>query len=300
MIEEAPSWPALALEEWKETCSTLHLWSQIVGKILLRQTPRTNHWWNAAFHLTSRGWTTGPMPHGPRTFQIDFDFVDHQLSIAASDGARRAIALAPRTVADFYALLMETLRSVNLPVTISARPDEIPDPVPFAEDRVHSSYDPDAARRHWTVQCRSARVMEEFRARFLGKCSPVHFFWGSFDLCVTRFSGRRAPGRPGADAITREAYSHEVISAGFWPGGGPVKDASYYAYAAPAPAGLEKEYARPAGAAYNSEMGEFLLPYEAVRRSDSPERALSDFLESTYAAAARLMSWDRSALERTE
>lgn len=300
MTDAYQPWPPLPLAAWRETRETLHLWSQIVGKILLHQTPLVNHWWNAAFHLTSRGWTTGPVPHGRLTFEIEFDFVDHRLRITASDGGQRALPLEPRTVADFHVLLLETLRTMGLAVKPPVRPDEIPDAVPFAEDRQHGAYDPDFARRHWEVLTHSARVLQEFRGRFLGKCSPVHFFWGSFDLCVTRFSGRRAPARPDADAITREAYSHEVLSAGFWPGGGAVDDASYYAYAAPWPPGLEHEFIRPAGARYDPALGEFLLPYEMVRRSASPERVLLDFLESTYAAGARLLNWDRAALERVE
>jgi len=297
-MNDRGAWPALPLGEWKDTCATLHMWAQIVGKILLKTTPLVNHWWNTAFHLTPRGWTTGPMRHGTRTFQIDFDFLDHQLEISASDSARRKLPLEPRAVAEFYALLMETLASMELGTAVWPVPVEIPDPIPFEKDRTHSTYDPEYARRHWEAQRLSARVLEEFRGRFLGKCSPVHFFWGSFDLCVTRFSGRRAPARPGADAITREAYSHEAISAGFWPGGGGVPDAAFYAYAAPSPDALSLETVTPAESSFNAELGEFLLPYEVVARSRSPERMLTEFLQSTYEAGAKLLGWDRSALER--
>jgi len=290
-------WPSLPVKDWQDTYSTLHMWTQIVGKIRLTQTPLINHWWNTTLFVTSRGLTTSPIPYGHRTFEIDFDFIDHQLFIRTNDGALTSLALAPRPVADFYGELMDRLRSLSIEVQIHARPDEVAEPIPFAEDHKHASYDAACANRFWQILVQADRVFKQFRSGFIGKCSPVHFFWGSFDLAVTRFSGRRAPERLGADAITREAYSHEVISHGFWPGGGAVEAPLFYSYTAPAPEGLEKEKIQPGF--YSAEMSEFVLPYDDVRQSSSPDKSLLDFMQSTYDAGARLAGWDRAALERT-
>jgi hypothetical protein len=249
-------------------------------------------------YVTARGLTTSAIPYRTRTFQIDFDFIDHQLQIVTSDGSTKAMALAPRSVADFYNELMAALGSLEIDVKINAKPDEVANPIPFAEDHEHASYDAEYANRFWRILVQAHRVLEEFRARFIGKCSPVHFFWGSFDLAVTRFSGRPAPEREGADKITREAYSHEVISHGFWPGSGPVEGAAFYSYTAPAPAGLDKASIRPAQAFYSTDVSEFLLMYDDVRASATPEAALMDFLQSTYEAGATLAKWDRRSLER--
>lgn len=292
-------WPSLPVKEWQDTYSTLHMWTQIVGKIRLTQTPLINHWWNTTLYVTSRGLTTSPMPYGSRTFEIDFDFIDHRLLVCCSDGGTTSLTLAPRSVADFYAELMEKLRSLSIDVQIKhPRPDEVAEPIPFAEDYKHASYDPEYANRFSRILVQADRVFTQFRSRFVGKCSPVHFFWGSFDLAVTRFSGRRAPQRPGADAITREAYSHEVISHGLWPGGGAVEAPLFYSYTAPAPPGLEKEKIHPGF--YSSEMSEFVLPYDDVRQSSSPDESLLEFMQTTYEAGARLAQWDREALEQNE
>jgi hypothetical protein len=274
------------------------MWTQIVGKIRLELTPLTNHWWNVTLQVTPRGLTTASMPWRDGAFEIDFDFLDHALVLRTSTGATRYLALAPRSVADFYAELQTVLRGLGIEVSIWGTPVEIPDPIPFAADRKHDSYDGEAVQRCWRILLWSDDVMKEFRSRFTGKCSPVHFFWGSFDLAVTRFSGRPAPERAGADAMTREAYSQEVISAGFWPGSGPITEPAYYCYAAPQPAGFEREPIRPAAGFYHQALGEFVLPYEAVRSAASPRETLLDFLQSTYEAGARLAGWDRAALER--
>jgi hypothetical protein len=291
--------PSLPLSEWQETYGTLHMWTQIVGKIRLERTPLTNHWWNVTLYVTARGLTTSAMPWADGAFEIDFDFVDHALRVRTSAGATRYLALAPRAVADFYAELLAVLRGLGIEVPLYGTPMEVPDPIPFAADRRHASYDSAAVERFWRILLWSDGVLKEFRSRFIGKCSPVHFFWGSFDLAVTRFSGRRAPERPDADAMTREAYSHEVISAGFWPGGGPVTEPAYYCYAAPAPPGFEREPIRPTAGFYHQGLAEFLLPYEAVRSAASPRDTLLEFLQSTYEAGARLGGWDRAALERS-
>lgn len=288
MTAPADSWPALPLDSWQPTYDTLHLWTQIVGKIRRTLTPLVNHWWNVPLYVTTRGLTTSPIPYAGRTFEITFDFIDHKLRIDTSEGETKLLALRPVSVAQFYRELMEAL---PVDVKIHATPDEIANPIPFAEDHTHYSYDPDAAHKFWRILVTVDSIFKEFRAGFIGKCSPVHFFWGSFDLAVTRFSGRRAPARPGADAITREAYSHECISAGFWPGGGD-------AYAAPEPAGYKTARVQPEQAFYHTGMSEFFLMYEDIRRSDNPKAMLLDFLESTYAAAADLAKWDRAALER--
>jgi Family of unknown function (DUF5996) len=295
---QAEAWPSLPLEEWKDTYATLHMWTQIVGKIRLVQSPLVNHWWQVPLYVSARGLTTSTIPYKERTFEIEFDFIDHQLLIRTSDGRMKALALAPRSVANFYQELMATLRSLEIEVKIRAKPDEVPDPIPFAEDETHSAYDAEYANRFWRILVQADRIFEEFRSRFIGKCSPVHFFWGSFDLAVTRFSGRRAPEREGADSITREAYSHEVISHGFWPGSGNIQQAAFYSYTAPEPSGLPQEKILPTSAFYNPETGGFILPYDDVRQADSPDETLMDFLQSTYEAGANLAKWDRASLER--
>jgi Family of unknown function (DUF5996) len=296
MVRELEPWPALPLEAWQPTYHNLHMWTQIVGKVRLALTPKINHWWNVPLYVSSRGLTTSAIPYNRGAFQIDFDFLDHKLRIACSDGWSKELALSPRTVADFYEEFTAALRSLNIDVKIYAKPVEVPDPVPFAEDNRYRAYDADAAQRFWRILVSCNDVFLEFRSRFVGKCSPVHFFWGSFDIAVTRFSGRRAPERPGADAITREAYSHEVISAGWWPGAG-FGQAAFYAYAAPEPEGLSKSNVRPAAAYYDPQLKEFVLPYDAVRTAASPENALIDFLQCTYDAGANLAGWDRNSLE---
>ena len=297
-------WPALPLEEWKETYATLHRWSQIVGKVRLARTPWINHSWHVTLYVTARGLTTSPIPWGTKSFQIEFDFIDHQLPIRTSDGDVRSVTLRPRSVADFYRDLMAQLRALDIEVAIYPRPNELEDAIPFAEDEAHSAYDPNAARRYWRVLVQAERVFTLFRARFLGKCSPVHLFWGSFDLAVTRFSGRPAPLHPGGvphlpDWVAREAYSHEVSSAGFWPGGGAIPYPAFYSYAYPEPEGFPEAIVRPSGAAYSAALREFVVPYDVVRTADRPDEALLEFLESTYRAAADLGGWNRSALERT-
>jgi hypothetical protein len=272
------------------------MWTQIVGKVRLELTPRTNHWWNVPLYVSARGLTTSPIPYANTVFEIQFDFVDHNLLIDRSDGARRTLPLAPRTVSDFYAEFMSALRALGIDVSIYAKPVEVPDPILFAEDRLYRAYDAAAAQRFWRILVSCDHVFKQFRAGFLGKCSPVHFFWGSFDLAVTRFSGRRAPERPVADSITREAYSHEVISAGWWPGAG-LDGPAFYSYTAPEPAGLAQQHVRPQAAFYHTELKEFILMYDDVRRSPSPERTLLEFLQSTYEAGATLAHWDRDALE---
>ena len=291
-------WPSLPLEEWRDTYATLHMFTQIVGKIRLVQSPRLNHWWQVPLYVSARGLTTTAIPHGTRNFEIEFDFIDHQLVIRTSDDETRTLALAPRAVADFYRELMATLDALRLEVKIRAIPDELPNPIPFAEDYEHASYDSEYANRLWRILTQSDRVFKEFRARFTGKVSPVHFFWGSFDLAVTRFSGRRAPEREGADSINREAYSHEVISHGFWPGSGNIQMPAFYSYTTPEPAGLPEAAIRPASAFYNPPTGGFILPYDDVRQSAQPDKTLLEFLQSTYDAGARLANWDRVELER--
>jgi uncharacterized protein DUF5996 len=291
-------WPALPLEDWKDTYATLHMYSQVVGKVRLALTPRLNHWWNVPLYLDARGLTTSAIPWKGGVFEIRFDFLDHALVIERDDGASRRLPLEPRTVADFYGEVRRMLRELAIEPKIWRMPVEIPDPIPFDEDRTHAAYDPKQAAAFWRVLVAIAPVFEEFRAEFLGKSSPVHFFWGSFDLASTRFSGRRAPERPGADATTREAYSHEVWSAGFWPGGAGVAGPAFYAYAAPEPPGFASAAARPAKAFYHPELKEFLLMYDDVRRGPDPRGALGAFLESTYVAAADLGGWDRKSLER--
>ncbi len=291
-------WPPLPLDRWQETYATLHLWTQIVGKVALALTPRMNHFWNVALQVTPRGLASPSMNAGDRVLTITFDFVTHKLVFECSDGGTETIPLEPRSVADFYALVMDALRRIGIDVHIWTMPVEIPDPIRFEEDTIHRSYDPAYAGALWQALVAMKPVFEEFRCRFLGKGSPVHFFWGSFDLAVTRFSGRRAPDRPDADSITREAYSHEVISHGFWPGGGAVPEPAFYAYAAPEPAGFKNAPVCPPEAFYSAALSEFILPYEAVRTAESPAEVLGAFLESTYEQGATLAGWSRTDLER--
>jgi len=292
------TWPELPLSAWQDTYATLHMWSQIVGKVRLALSPRMNHWWEVALYVNPRGLTTSPIPHAPCIFEVQFDFIDHKLIIQTDHQTSRVIALKPRSVADFYREFMSALDSLGIHVKIWKMPVEIANPIPFDQDTQHASYDLEYANRFWRILVASDAVLKEFRAEFIGKSSPVHFFWGSFDLAVTRFSGRRAPERPGADPITREAYSHEVISCGFWPGGGDVKEASYYTYAAPEPDGYAQRTVQPAQAYYHPQMKEFLLPYDAVRTAKSPHAALLAFARSTYEAGADLAKWPRRELER--
>ena len=293
-------WPSLPLEAWRDTYATLHMWTQVVGKVCLALTPLTNHFWNIALQITPRGLSTPTMAVGGRAVTIAFDFIDHQLIIRVSDGREQQLTLRPMTVADFHAAVMDMLQRLNIRVRIWTTPVEVPDPIPFEQDTTHRSYDATQVRAFHEVLLATKPVFESFRSEFIGKCSPVHFFWGSFDVAVTRFSGDRAPARPGADSITREAYSHAVISHGFWPGSGPVQEPAFYAYAAPEPDGLKTALVRPAGAHYLTELSEFILPYEAVRSASSPTDELMSFLESTYDAAAELAGWNRSALERSQ
>ena len=296
-------WPDLPVAVWKDTYATLHLWTQVVGKIRLARAPMVNHWWQVPLYVTARGFTTSPMPDGARTFQIDFDFVDHEMKMVTSDGGRQHLPLKPQSVADFYKNAMTALRSLGIEVHIWTTPCELADPVPFEKDQQHAAYDRDAAQNCWRLLANADRVLQDFRGRFLGKCSPVHFFWGSFDLAVTRFSGRVAPPHPGApnvaDHVTREAYSHEVSSAGFWPGGGPIAEPVFYAYAYPEPAGFGNYPIRPTGAGYHPGLREFLFPVSAIRKAADPDAAILDFLQSTYETAADLAKWDRKVLERT-
>ena len=293
------AWPDLPLVAWKHTYATLHMWTQIVGKVRLALSPRINHWWEVPLYVNSLGLTSSLIPYDEGSFEVQFDFIHHQLVIQTSQDKRRTIALAPKSVRQFCEEFMSSLDSLGIRVKIWKMPVEIPDPIPFDQDVQHASYDPIYAERFWRVLLCIDPIFKEFRARFVGKNSPVHFFWGSFDFCTTRFSGRRAPEREGADRITREAYSHEVISGGFWPGGGEIKGAAFYAYAAPEPPGFAEAKVRPAQAFYHPQMREFLLMYDDVRNSPSPKAALLDFLQSTYDAGANLGQWNRAELERS-
>ena len=294
------SLPELPYASWKDTLFTLHMWTQIVGKIRMSLTPLVNHWWNVPLYVTARGLTTSPMPYGSRTLEICFDFIDHKLVIDTSEGDRRELPLQPQTVADFYQALMKTLSQLAMPVSIWTTPCELAPEltIPFEKDDLHKSYDAVAVHTFWRILMWVDNVMKDFRTSFVGKVSPVHFFWGSFDLAVTRFSGRRAPERPGADPVTREAYSHEVSSAGYWPGSESFPNAAFYSYASPVPDGFSERKANPAAAYFHPELGEFLLMYDDVRTADSPKDALMAFLQTTYEAAADLGKWDRAALER--
>jgi len=297
------AWPELPLHEWQDTYTTVHMWTQIVGKIRLMQSPHMNHWWQVALYLTARGLTTSPIPYGLRTFEIDFDFVDHQLILSTNDGSIRSFELAGRSVADFYQELLKALRSVGMNIKIWTTPVEVAERIPFEDDSVHASYDSEYAQRCWRIMAQTDRVLKQFRSRFIGKCSPVHMFWGAFDMAVTRFSGRRAPEHHGgvpalADFIVREAYSHEVSSCGFWPGGGVIQEPAFYAYAYPEPNGFKRAAVEPKQVFYSSELNEFILPYDVVRESENPDEVLLSFLQSTYEAAANLGKWDRGALEQ--
>ena len=291
-------WPELRWEDWSATADTLHMWTQIVGKVRLALSPMQAHWWNVPLYVSARGLSTAAMPYGDEFLEIEFDFMQHALLFSLSTGASAAMNLRAQSVAGFYAEFQQTLAELGVEVSIWPVPVELAHPIPFADDLTHASYDPEAAHRFWRVLMRAGQVFQKFSSGFIGKVSPVHFFWGSFDLAVTRFSGRSAPPRAGADAVTREAYSREVISAGFWPGNGGYGKAAFYCYAAPAPKGLDSVAIHPAEAFYDKSLGEFILPYEDVRRSASPEETLMAFLESTYGAAADLAGWDRKALER--
>ena len=295
-------WPELPLGAWHETCATLHLFTQIVGKIRLSRTPWLNHSWHVALYVTARGLTTSPIPDGDGNFEIEFDFIDHVMRLSKSDGATRRFVLAGHSVASFYAKLLATLAEIGIRVTIDELPNELPDPVRFSQDTLHASYDAGAVRRFLQILTNADRVFKQFRSGFIGKASPVHFFWGSFDLAVTRFSGRRAPRHPGgvphlSDAVACEAYSHEVSSAGFWPGSGAIDYPAFYSYAYPEPAAFRSTRVKPDAAFFSEALGEFILPYDAVRLSANPDQALLDFLQSTYEGAAEAAKWDRDALE---
>jgi hypothetical protein len=302
-MPEHEHWPSLPFQEWQDTCATLHLWTQVIGKIRLVQAPAVNHWWQTPLYLTSRGLTTSPIPYGTRTFQIDLDFVDHTLQISASNGGRESFPLTPCAVADFYQQIRGRLKALGIFVQIWTVPVEIPDPIRFEEDFVHASYQPEYAHRFWRILAQVEQILMKFRSRFLGKVSPVHFFWGSFDLAVTRFSGRAAPQHPGApnlaDFVTREAYSHEVSSCGFWPGNGGFGRPAFYSYCYPPPLGFQDAAVSPRSAYFSRDLGEFVLNYDDMRQAPGPETAALDFFQSTYEAAAALARWDRSALERT-
>jgi hypothetical protein len=302
-MSDAPApWPELPTAAWRETHATLHLWTQIVGKIRLARTPWLNHSWHVALYVTARGLSTSPIPDGTRYFQIDFDFIDHALRISVSDGATRQFPLLGQSVASFYADIMTALVQLGIHIAIDEMPNELPEPIRFSQDRAHAAYDPDAVRRFFQILVNADRVFKQFRTGFLGKASPVHFFWGSFDLAVTRFSGRRAPRHPGGvpnlpDEVACEAYSHEECSAGFWPGGGAIDYPAFYSYAYPEPAGYRATKVRPGAAFFSEALGEFILAYDAVRIAAQPEQALLEFLQSTYEAAANAARWDRDALE---
>lgn len=301
--DTAETWPPLPYNEWRDTAATLHMWLQIVGKIALVQRPWVNHSWHVTFRVTARGLSTGPIPHGTSSFEIEFDFIDHRVLLRVIDGRVVTLPLQPQTTAGFYRDVMSTLATLRLPVKINTTPSELPNPIAFDVDDVHRSYDYDYANRYWRTLAQAARVFEQFRARFIGKSSPVHYFWGSADLAVTRFSGRPAPPHPGGvpnlpDWVAQEAYSHEVSSAGFWGGGEQYPQAIFYSYAYPQPAGFATAAVSPAAAHYDNELREFVLPYDEVRTAPSPDNVLLEFLQSTYEAAADLGQWDRRALER--
>lgn len=297
-------WPSLPLEAWRETYAVLHLWTQIVGKIRLSLSPWVNHSWHTTLYVTARGLTTSAIPYGSRSFQIDFDFLEHQLWVRSNDGRSASSRLEPQSVASFYKRIMEEMHKLELDVRIHRRPNELPAAIPFDQDDKPRPYDAEYANRFWQVLTQADRVFKVFRARFLGKCSPVHFFWGAADLAVTRFSGRKAPQHPGGvpnlpDWVAREAYSHEVSSCGFWPGSGPIPYPAFYSYAYPEPQGFAEAQIKPPPAFYSKDLGEFILPYDEVRNAKSPDNTLLDFLQTTYEAAANFANWDRSALERS-
>jgi hypothetical protein len=298
------AWPELPLAGWRQTYETLHLWTQIVGKIRLARAPWLNHSWHITLYVTARGLTTSPIPDGTNTFQIDFDFIEHALRISTSRGSRCEFTLAGNSVASFYSKVMAALSELGIAVAIDEMPNELPDPIRFSQDQTHASYDPDAARRLFQILVSVDRVFKQFRTGFLGKASPIHFFWGSFDLAVTRFSGRRAPLHPGgvphlSDEVACEAYSHEVSSAGFWPGSGPIDFPAFYSYAYPEPPGFRSTRVKPVEAFFSEQLGEFILPYDAVRTAGQPDQVLIEFLQSTYEAAANAARWDRDELECT-
>ncbi len=304
VISDAETWPSLPLEAWSDTCATLHMWTQIVGKIRLTQSPWINHSWHVTLYVTARGLTTSPIPYGSRTFQIDFDFIGHELTIRSSDGGVGGFSLHAQSVAAFYRQLQNEMAKLDLQVNIHLKPNEVPSPIRFDRDESHCAYDPVYANRFWRALVQADRLFKQFRARFVGKCSPVHFFWGAPDLAVTRFSGRRAPEYPGGvpnlpDWVAREAYSHEVSSCGFWPGGGAIAYPTFYSYAYPEPGGFAAVPIKPSAAFYSTDLREFILPYDAVREAKSPDDTLLDFLQTTYEAAANLANWDRKSLERT-
>jgi len=298
VADQPECWPALRLDSWKDTCATLHMWTQIVGKVRLSLTPSLNHWWNVPLYVTARGLSTSRIPYGERSFELWFDFMSHRLVLETSDRVVKSMALAPRSVAEFYQEFRNLLRSTGIEVKIWRMPVEIPHPIPFDQDRVHAAYDPGPVEKFWRILLSVDSVFNRFRSGFIGKSSPVHFFWGSFDLAVSRFSGQRAPERPGADAVTREAYSHEVSSVGFWPGSGEVEDAAFYSYTAPEPPGFKQARLRPDVAFYHKQLGEFILMYEDIRKAQSPSSVLLDFCQSTYETGASLGNWNRAALER--
>lgn len=294
-MSHSDNWPPLPLNEWQDTYRTLHMWTQIAGKVRMALAPPLNHWWQCTFYVNSRGLTTGPIPNAAGCFEIQFDFQEHALEIVTSQNRAASRPLRAESVADFYSGFRELLASLDITVDINPKPQEVADPIDFDQDFTHRSYDAEYARRFWRILISSTKVLERFRAKFIGKCSPVHFFWGSFDLACTRFSGRPAPPRKGV--ISGPAYSHEVCSAGFWPGGGAIDGPAFYAYAVPAPPGLDKAPIRPASARWERQLAEFILMYDDVRLAAAPEHILYEFLESTYEAAARLANWDRTALE---
>jgi hypothetical protein len=291
-------WPDLPFRAWQETCETLHMWTQIVGKVRLVLSPAVNHWWHVPLYITSRGLTTSPIPYQQRIFEVQFDFIDHNLLIVTDDGSNKTLPLIPRSVAEFYHEFMTALRTLRIEVKINPVPSEVKKPIRFDVDDVHAAYDAQYAHRFWRILVQTELVMKQFRSSFLGKNSPIYFFWGSFDLAYTRFSGRRAPKRPGADAITREAYSHELISCGFWPGNEAAPNPGFYAYSVPEPPGFKGASIRPGAAFYSADLGEYLLPYQDVRNSATPEQDLLNFFQSTYDAGATLGKWDRENLER--
>lgn len=295
-LSSAELWPALPIAEWEDTYHTLHMWTQIAGKVRLGLAPLQNHWWNSTLYANTRGLSTSPVPYRGEAFEIQFDFVNHRLEILTSFGRNQALALEPKSVAEFYREFLSALDAAGIEITLDPKPQEVPEPIPFDQDETHRSYDPEYANRLWRVLLSTTLVLEEFRGRFMGKASPVHFFWGSFDLAYTRFSGRVAPPRKGV--ITSEAYSHECSSVGWWPGGGAVKAPAFYAYAAPQPEGYERQVVRPGAAYYDGQLHEFILMYDDVRAASSPRDAILEFAESAYEAGADLAKWDRHLLER--